>query len=152
MGAHSPTKKQDRQMTRHPFIHGIVTTQPPPGQAPAHFTRRSFFGWATAGIGGIAALLLSRRSSAQTFGPGGGTVTTQALGEEGSGGAVTTYALGEEGSGGTVTTYALGEEGSGGTVTTYALGEEGAYYRPPYRRYYPRPRYYYPPRYNGRNQ
>ena len=140
-------------MTRHPFIHGIVPTQPPPAQAAEqHFTRRSFFGWATAGLGGIAALLLGRRSSAQTFRPGGGTVTTQALGEEGSGGTVTTYALGEEGSGGTVTTYALGEEGSGGTVTTYALGEEGAYYGPRYRRY-PQPRYYYyRPRYYGRFQ
>jgi hypothetical protein len=75
----------------------------------------------------------------------GGTVTTYAIGEEGSGGGgtVTTYAIGEEGSGGgTVTTYAIGEEGSGGGVTTYALGEEGSYRPPQYYRYRNyRPRY-----------
>lgn len=62
--------------------------------------------------------------------PRRGSVTTYALGEEGSG-RYTTYALGEEGSGappsqggGGYTTQALGEEGSG-RYTTQALGEEG---------------------------
>ena len=72
-------------------------------------------------------------------GGSGGTMTTQALGEEGGpgspGGPVTTQDLGEEGGGynppsGPVTTQALGEEGGGynppsGPITTQALGEEG---------------------------
>jgi hypothetical protein len=159
--------------------------------SPRATRRRTFFGQALAGLAGAGALLLSRRTEAQSggsFNPGGaaggsfdkgfsgqsggsfrgglggssfgdpgprynggggGTVTTYAIGEEGSGGgggggSVTTFALGEEGSGGP-TTRALGEEGGSrppsGGVTTYALGEEGSS-RPPYYHYRPnRPRY-----------
>jgi hypothetical protein len=158
-------------MLRHPFFGVIVPDQQPPGEAleaPAvrGAGRRTFFRQALAVAVGAGAFLLGRSSQAQQASvqivpgssgvlPGGGRSSVIV---RRSGGTVTTQAVGEEG-GVTVpgrprepiyTTQAVGEEGGWyypprrpphavypppsppqGTVTTYALGEEGSYYRPP---------------------
>ncbi len=128
---------------RHPFdgINGPRSEDLSP--IDVRSTRRSLLTRTLAGVAGIAALLLGRHASAQSYlDSRRRPPTTYALGEEG-GGRATTYALGEEG-GGPVTTYALGEEG-GGPVTTFALGEEGGG-RPPRPR---RGRPWNPPRPRG---
>lgn len=122
---------------RHPFLHGL--SNEPAAEASAGPVaestsgRRSFFFRVGAAAAGLMAFLSGRRSEAQApttqaLGEEGGGVgpgpSTRALGEEGrTSPSVTTYAIGEEGSG-NATTFALGEEG-GGNVSTYALGEEG---------------------------
>ena len=155
-------------MMRHPF-HGRAleeTEQNGQSETPqrnvvgaALRSRRTFFAQALAGLAGALAVFIGRTTLAQAPAErratperarDGGTVTTQAIGEEGAGtpprrpGEYTTQALGEEG--GTsrppprYTTFALGEEGGGyprpsppprGRYTTFALGEEGSGTRPP---------------------
>lgn len=134
-------------MPRHPFF-GIIDVEPRQamGSADSHDStaapagsptesescgRRGFFGQAMAAAFAVSAAATASAKGQETMSrPGGGQVTTQALGEEGG-------APPNGPGGGTVTTYALGEEGGAyprppsqppsqpGPVTTYALGEEG---------------------------
>ena len=157
-------------MMRHPFHgRGIPETEQNatfPARsaetgAVALRSRRTFVSQAFATLMGALAVFLGTRTSAQEPVEGAGTrektrtpgtVTTQAIGEEGAStpprrpGEYTTQALGEEGGASPpprYTTYALGEEGAGyprpsppsrGRYTTFALGEEGGGYRYRYRR------------------
>ena len=127
---------------RHPFLYEGPSENGPESSSTGSVAqrngeagtadRRSFFLRVGAALLGVLAVLTGRRSQAQaptTQALGEeGTVTTFALGEEGSGGP-STRALGEEGGprppSGQVTTQALGEEGSSRPVTTQAVGEEG---------------------------
>jgi hypothetical protein len=80
-------------------------------------------------MAGIAQRLKKQRDDLfQYQRPGGGSVTSQAVGEE-DGGSVTSQAIGEE-DGGSVTSQAIGEEDGGGRVTSQAIGEEDGFTRP----------------------
>jgi hypothetical protein len=161
----------------HPFHHVITGTEvndceahplahhPPSSEVPSAIRNRRL--WLQSIIAGGAAVISMLKGGEAvamqgTINPPPGTVTTQALGEEGGvyrtprQSQVTTRALGEEGSvyrpptSPPMTTQALGEEG--GTrlpperVTTFAMGEEGSgHYLPP--RTPTPPRFQIPPRY-----
>lgn len=116
---------------RHPF-DGIMTADEAKlgsDRTAAEASRRSFLGRALAVVGGAAGLLVARESVAQTARRG--TVTTQALGEEGGPGRDQFRSQrpatppGRDQMGGPGRSEFGQSRGSKDRVTTLALGEEG---------------------------